>query len=95
MRASGFAELVRQQAARAATLLAGEPIGMLVTSDAHRALTIAQTVGGTLYILVALLSVAIGPEVLGNAQSLRFERDGPTWTVRTLVRNVDGGAPIA
>ncbi len=158
-----LSELGLQQAARAATLLAGEPIRTLVASDAHRALTTAKTVGaalklvplerenlrerhfgdligtssaaidwacapangetlpgfverkraaldaalaepgpvlvvahgGTLYVLAALLGVAIGPEVLGNAQPLRFERNGTTWTVRALARDVDGGAAIA
>jgi broad specificity phosphatase PhoE len=51
--------------------------------------------GGTLYVLAALLGVAIGPEVLGNAQPLRFERSGPTWSVRALSQAVDGGAAIA
>ncbi len=158
-----LSELGLQQAARAATLLAGEPIRTLVASDAHRALTTAKAVGaalklvplerenlrerhfgdligtssanidwacapangetlpgfverkraaldaalaepgpvlvvahgGTLYVLAALLGVPIGPEVLGNAQPLRFERTGPTWTVRALAQAVDGGAAIA
>jgi glucosyl-3-phosphoglycerate phosphatase len=77
---SGFVE--RKRAALDAALV--EPGPVLVV--AH---------GGSLYVLAALLGVAIGPEVLGNAQPLRFERNGPTWTVRALARNVDGGAAIA
>lgn len=158
-----LSELGLQQAARAASVLAGEPIRTLVASDAHRALTTANAVGealklvplqredlrerhfgdligtssanidwasapkggetlpgfverkrraltaalaepgpvlvvahgGTLYVLAALLGVAIGPEVLGNAQPLRFDRHGPTWSVRALSQAVDGGAAIA
>ena len=158
-----LSELGLQQAARAATLLAGEPIRTLVASDAHRALTTANAVGealklvplqredlrerhfgnligtssanldwacapeggetlqgfvdrkrraltaalaepgpvlvvahgGTLYVLAALLGVSIGPNVLGNAQPLRFDRTGPTWSVRALSQAVDDGAAIA
>ncbi len=158
-----LSELGLQQAARAAAVLAGEPIRTLVASDAHRALTTAKTVGatlklvpleredlrerhfgdligessanidwacapangetlagfvarkrsalaaalaepgpvlvvahgGTLYVLAALLGVAIGPEVLGNAQPLKFERTGAKWSVRALAQNVDGGAAIS
>lgn len=158
-----LSELGLRQAARAATLLAGEPIWTIVSSDAHRALTTAKTVaaalrlvpleredlrerhfgnligtssanidwacapgggetlpgfvdrkraalsaalaepgpvlvvahGGTLYVLAALLGVAIGPEILGNAQPLRFDRSGVKWSVRALADNVDGGGAIA
>ncbi|RZL66100.1 MAG: histidine phosphatase family protein [Variovorax sp.] len=158
-----LSELGLQQAARAASVLAGEPIRTLVASDAHRALTTANAVGdvlklvplqredlrerhfgnligtssanldwacapeggetlqgfverkraaltsalaepgpvlvvahgGTLYVLAALLGVAIGPEVLGNAQPLRFDRSGDTWSVRALAKAADGGAAIA
>jgi len=141
-----------QQAARAAEVLAGEPIRTIVSSDVHRAWTTANTVaarhgiaplraeglrernfgaligtsslhldwacapeggetlpqfvgrkreslkaalalpapvlvvahGGTLHVLAALLDVRIDLAVLGNAQPLRFERSGSTWTLRAL-----------
>ena len=152
-----------QQAARAAELLAGEPIRSIVSSNVNRALTTAHTVsaphgmapvvfdglrernfgaligtssadidwacepeggetlpefvtrkrialeqalahpapvlivahGGSLYVLAALLGVPIDMSVLGNAQPLRFERDGAGWRVRSLLQQVDGGAAIA
>lgn len=40
--------------------------------------------GGTLYALTALLGVPIDAGVLGNAQPLRFWRNGPTWQVEAL-----------
>ncbi len=51
--------------------------------------------GGSLYVLVALLGVPIDFGLLGNAQPLRFERNGPTWSVKSLIQHVDGGAAIA
>ena len=77
---AGFVE--RKRIALAAAL--AEPAPVLVV--AH---------GGTLYVLAALLGVAIGPDVLGNAQPLKFERTGAQWTARALAQNVDGGAAIA
>jgi len=152
-----------QQAARAAELLAGEPIRTIVTSNVHRALTTAHTVsathgieplvldglrernfgaligtssaeldwacapeggetlpqfvarkraaleaalvhpapvlivahGGSLFVLAAALGVPLDIGVLGNAQPLRFERCGPTWTVRPLLHHSGGGAAVA
>lgn len=160
-----LSELGLQQAARAAELLAGEPIRTLVCSDARRAFDTAHTVGaalrlvptahetlrernfgaligtssanidwacepeggetlsqfvarkraaldaalrqpapvlvvahgGTLYVLAALLGVPVDVGIMGNAQPLRFERSGPTWAVRPLLRPADndGGAALA
>lgn len=152
-----------QQAARAAELLAGEPIRSIVSSNVHRALSTAHTVaaphdiaplvheglrerhfgaligtssanidwacapeggetlpefvdrkraaldlalaqpgpvlvvahGGSLYVLAALLGVPIDMDLLGNAQPLRFERDGIAWRVKALLQQVDGGGHIA
>ncbi|QNK66460.1 histidine phosphatase family protein [Variovorax sp. PAMC26660] len=153
-----LSELGLQQAARAAGLLAGEPIRTIVCSDARRARDTAHTVGatlklvptpqaalrernfgaligtssanidwacepeggetltqfvarkraaldaalqqqpapvlvvahgGTLYALAALLGVPIDFELLGNAQPLRFERDGSAWGVTPLLRHAD------
>jgi broad specificity phosphatase PhoE len=152
-----------QQAAQAATVLAGEAIRTVVCSDMNRALVTAQTVavphglapildaglrerhfgaligtssanidwacapaggetlpqfvdrtraalaaalaqpapvlvvahGGTLYVLAALLGVSIGPDVLGNAQPLRFGRSDSLWTVVPLIAHVDGESGLA
>jgi probable phosphoglycerate mutase len=51
--------------------------------------------GGSLYVLAALLGVPVDLGLLGNAQPLRFERDGTGWRVRSLLQQVDGGAAIA
>ena len=51
--------------------------------------------GGTLYALAALLGVPIDFELLGNAQPLRFERNGPTWAITPLLRHADGEAALA
>lgn len=61
----------RTRAALAAAL--AEPAPVLVV--AH---------GGTLYVLAALLGVPIDVGVLGNAQPLRFQRQGPIWQVQAL-----------
>lgn len=159
-----LSELGLQQAARAASLLAGEPIRTIVCSDARRANDTADTVGatlklvptaqaalrernfgrligtssvnidwscepeggetlaqfverkraalddalrqqpapvlvvahgGTLYVLAALLGLPIDMQLLGNAQPLRFERSGPTWTVTPLLQQMDGDAALA
>lgn len=158
-----LSELGLQQAARAAQLLAGEPIRTIVCSDARRAHdtahavatvlrlvpspqaalrerhfgaligtsslhidwacepeggeTLAQFVerkragleaalaepapvlvvahGGSLYVLAALLGVPVDLGLLGNAQPLRFARQGPTWTVTPLLRQADGDAALA
>ncbi|MCR6475304.1 histidine phosphatase family protein [Variovorax sp. ZS18.2.2] len=51
--------------------------------------------GGTLYALAALLGVPIDTTVLGNAQPLRFSRNGPAWAITPLLRHVDGDAALA
>jgi len=51
--------------------------------------------GGTLYVLAALLGVPVDLSVLGNAQPLRFERDGTKWRLKPLLQQVDGGAALA
>lgn len=51
--------------------------------------------GGTLFVLAALLGVEIDMSVLGNAQPLRFERDGPTWKVNALQPTGNAGNAIA
>jgi len=40
--------------------------------------------GGTLYALAGLLGVAVDRTLLGNAQPLRFDRDGDAWRVTAL-----------
>jgi len=62
---------------------------------AHPAPVLVVAHGGSLYVLAALLGVAIDMRVLGNAQPLRFERSGPTWGVKSLLQHVDGGAAVA
>ena len=51
--------------------------------------------GGTLYVLTALLGVSIEPAVLGNAQPLRFQRTGPTWTIEPLLARTTEAASLA
>ncbi|MGJ7541970.1 histidine phosphatase family protein [Variovorax sp. LT1R16] len=51
--------------------------------------------GGTLYVLAALLGVAIEPAILGNAQPLRFERVDGSWQVRPLLARTGDAAAIA
>lgn len=152
-----------QQAARAAELLAGEPIRSIVCSDARRAADTAQAValphglvpvmhdtlrerhfgaligtsslnldwgcepaggetlaqfverkhlaldaalrqpapvlivahGGTLYALAAMLGVPVNADVLGNAQPLRFEREGRTWRAVALQGQLGGESSLA
>ena len=40
--------------------------------------------GGTLYVLAALLGVALDGRVLGNAQPILFARNGPIWSAEAL-----------
>ena len=61
----------------------------------HPAPVLMVAHGGTLYVLAALLGVAVDMRVLGNAQPLRFERSGTTWRLQPLLRQVDGGAAVA
>jgi probable phosphoglycerate mutase len=51
--------------------------------------------GGTLYVLAALLGVPIDSSVFGNAQPLRFDRDGAIWRMTPLMQPADGGAALA
>ncbi|MDB5733020.1 MAG: Phosphoglycerate mutase [Variovorax sp.] len=51
--------------------------------------------GGTLYVLAALLGVPIDVSVLGNAQPLRFDRQGDRWHVRPLREAAEGSAGAA
>ena len=74
--------VLRKRAALAVALAAPAPV-LLV---AH---------GGTLYVLAALLGVAIDLSVLGNAQPLRFERQDRAWHVRSLQAASDAPAAIA
>ena len=51
--------------------------------------------GGSLFVLAAALGVPLDWGVLGNAQPLRFERSGPTWSVKPLLQHSGGGAAVA
>jgi broad specificity phosphatase PhoE len=51
--------------------------------------------GGTLYVLAALLGVAIEPAILGNAQPLRFERVDGRWQVQPLLARTGDAAALA
>jgi probable phosphoglycerate mutase len=53
--------------------------------------------GGSLYVLAALLGVPMDLGLLGNAQPLRFERVGTTWSVQSLLlpQQIDDGAAVA
>lgn len=51
--------------------------------------------GGTLYVLTALLGVAIEPAVLGNAQPLRFSRSGSTWRIEPLLARTSDASALA
>jgi probable phosphoglycerate mutase len=62
---------------------------------AHPAPVLVVAHGGSLYVLAALLGVRADLELLGNAQPLRFERNGPTWRVKPLLQHVEGGASLA
>lgn len=51
--------------------------------------------GGSLYVLAALLGLRADARLLGNAQPLRFQRSGPTWSVTPLLHDLDGAAALA
>ncbi|MGI4777411.1 MAG: histidine phosphatase family protein [Janthinobacterium lividum] len=51
--------------------------------------------GGTLYVLAALLGVTIEPNVLGNAQPLRFQRTHATWRIEPLLARTHDAAALA
>lgn len=61
----------------------------------HPAPVLIVAHGGSLFVLAAALGVPLDIGVLGNAQPLRFERCGPTWTVRPLLHHSGGGAAVA
>ncbi|RZL88246.1 MAG: histidine phosphatase family protein [Variovorax sp.] len=67
----------------------------LETALRHPAPVLVVAHGGSLYVLAALLGVPIDLGVLGNAQPLRFERNGPTWKLRPLLQHVGGAAHLA
>lgn len=69
--------------------------GGLKAALAHPSPVLVVAHGGSLYVLAALLGVAIDMRVLGNAQPLRFERDGAAWRVTSLLRDADGDAGLA
>jgi probable phosphoglycerate mutase len=62
---------------------------------AHPAPVLIVAHGGSLFVLAAALGVPLDLDVLGNAQPLRFERCGPTWTVKPLLHHSGGGAAVA
>ena len=50
--------------------------------------------GGTLYVLAALLGVPLNPGLMGNAQPLRFTRQGNGWAAQPLLA-AKGDASLA
>ena len=50
--------------------------------------------GGTLYVLAALLGVPLNPGLMGNAQPLRFTRQGDDWAAQPLLA-AGGDASLA
>jgi probable phosphoglycerate mutase len=62
---------------------------------AHPAPVLIVAHGGSLYVLAAALGVPLDLGVLGNAQPLRFERSGPTWSMMPLLHHSGGGAAVA
>ncbi|WP_076997644.1 histidine phosphatase family protein [Variovorax sp. KK3] len=57
----------------------------------HPAPVLIVAHGGSLHVLAAALHVPSDAAVLGNAQPLRFERDGGAWSVKPLLQQADGG----
>ena len=51
--------------------------------------------GGTLYALAGLLGVAVDKTLLGNAQPLRFDRDGDAWRVTALAASTQASTNLA
>ena len=51
--------------------------------------------GGTLYALAGLLGVAVDRTLLGNAQPLRFDRDGKAWRVTALSASAEASPNLA
>ena len=53
--------------------------------------------GGSLFALAAMLGVPIDMKLLGNAQPLRFRRNGSIWSIDPLMQQqaVDGSAALA
>lgn len=69
--------------------------GGLEAALAHPGPVLVVAHGGSLYVLAALLGVPIDMRLLGNAQPLRFEREGTAWRVTPLLQDVDGESAIA
>ncbi|MDM0011931.1 histidine phosphatase family protein [Variovorax sp. J22P168] len=69
--------------------------GALERALAHPGPVLVVAHGGSLYVLAALLGVPIDASVLGNAQPLRFTREGTAWRAEALLAQTEGGAAIA
>ncbi|OUL98476.1 phosphoglycerate mutase [Variovorax sp. JS1663] len=67
----------------------------LASALEHPAPVLIVAHGGSLHVLAAALGVPSDPDVLGNAQPLRFERNGSAWTARPLLHHSGGGAALA
>ncbi|GAA4339716.1 histidine phosphatase family protein [Variovorax defluvii] len=67
----------------------------LAAALAHPAPVLIVAHGGSLHVLAAALGVPADPDVLGNAQPLRFERSGPTWAARPLLQHSGDAAALA
>jgi broad specificity phosphatase PhoE len=79
-----LAQFVERKRAALTLALQAQPAPVLVV--AH---------GGTLYVLAALLGVTIEPDVLGNAQPLKFQRDGTAWRIEPLSARTHDAASLA
>lgn len=77
---------------------AGETLDAFVTRScmglsfalAHPAPVLVVAHGGTLYVLAALLNIAVDISLLGNAHPLLFERKASTWVVTPLAGSAAG-----
>jgi broad specificity phosphatase PhoE len=77
---------------------AGETLDTFVTRSrlglsfalAHPAPVLVVAHGGTLYVLAALLKVAVNISLLGNAHPLLFERQASKWVVTPLASSATG-----
>ena len=72
---------------------------LTVALDVTPAPVLVVAHGGTLYVLAALLGVTIEPDVLGNAQPLRFQRVAQlgktTWRIEPLLARTNDAAALA
>ena len=72
---------------------------LTVALDVTPAPVLVVAHGGTLYVLAALLGVTIEPDVLGNAQPLRFQRiaqaGGTMWRIEPLLARTNDAAALA